>query len=94
MWLSPQRAHIRLRHFQPLQGWRAGGFQHVALALAPRTSVFEISNSYKDGGRVVFKNVTLALAPRTFVFEVSNNHRDGGRFLFKNMVLALAPRTF
>ena len=48
-------ADIRLINFQQLQGWRAGGFQNGALALAPRTFVLKVCNSYTDGGRVAFK---------------------------------------
>ena len=53
-------AHIRLKLLQQLQGWRAGGFQNWALSLAPRTFVLNVSNSYRDGGRVVFK---IGLSP-------------------------------
>ena len=48
-------AHIRLKILHKLQGWRAGRFQNWALALAPRTFVLKVSNSYRDGGRPVFK---------------------------------------
>ena len=74
-------AHIRLKGFQELQGWRAARFQNLVLAVAPRTFVLKVSNSYRDGGG--FQNWALAVAPRTFVLKVSNNYRDGGRFLFK-----------
>ena len=60
-------AHIRLKSLQQLQGWRAVPFQNWALALAPRTFVLEVPNSYRDGGRFLFQNAALALAPRTFV---------------------------
>ena len=48
-------AHIRLKRFQQLQGWRAVGFQNWALALPPRTFVLKVSNRYRDGGRFLFK---------------------------------------
>ena len=52
--------HIRLTSLQHLHGWRAARFQNWALALAPRTFVLKVSNSYKDGGRFVFK---MGLSP-------------------------------
>eukprot|EP00959_Pyramimonas_sp_CCMP1952_P002709 55964-Pyramimonas_sp.AAC.1 len=33
---------------QQLPGWRAGRFQHAALALAPRTPVLNDCSSFKD----------------------------------------------
>ena len=51
-------AHIRLKSFQQLQGWRAAGFQNRALALAPRTFVLKACNSYRDGGRVVSEMIS------------------------------------
>ena len=48
-------AHIRLSNLQQLQGWGAARFQTWALALAPRTFDSKDSNSFKDGGRVLFK---------------------------------------
>eukprot|EP00959_Pyramimonas_sp_CCMP1952_P357824 7491797-Pyramimonas_sp.AAC.1 len=35
-------AHTRLKHVQRLHGWRTAPFQHVALALTPRTFVLKI----------------------------------------------------
>ena len=48
-------AHIRLKHLQQVQGWRAVPFQNWALASAPRTFVFKVCNGYRDGGRFLFK---------------------------------------
>eukprot|EP00959_Pyramimonas_sp_CCMP1952_P097840 2045015-Pyramimonas_sp.AAC.1 len=41
-------AHTRFKDLQELHGLRAGGFQNVALAMAPRTFVFKISKSFTD----------------------------------------------
>eukprot|EP00959_Pyramimonas_sp_CCMP1952_P346458 7256237-Pyramimonas_sp.AAC.1 len=38
--------HIRLKHLQELHGLRVAPFQHVALALAPRTFLFNNCNSF------------------------------------------------
>ena len=46
---------IRLEHVQQFQGWRAVHSQIVALAIAPRTFVLKTRNSFKDGGRLLFK---------------------------------------
>eukprot|EP00959_Pyramimonas_sp_CCMP1952_P003685 77625-Pyramimonas_sp.AAC.1 len=53
-------AHIRFENVQELHGWRAGRFQHVVLALAPRTFVLKNCNGFTHGGRVVF---TMSLSP-------------------------------
>eukprot|EP00959_Pyramimonas_sp_CCMP1952_P286069 5981800-Pyramimonas_sp.AAC.1 len=42
-------ACIRLKKLPVLHGWRASGFQHVALVLAPRTFV---SNMWKSFARI------------------------------------------
>ena len=82
----PGAAHIRLKMMQQLQGWRAVPFQNWALALAPRTFVLKMSNSFKDGGRFVFKT---GLSPETslqFMFpelDICNSFTDGGQFAFK-----------
>ena len=49
-----------LQSLQQLHGWRAVPFQNGALALAPRTSVLNICNSYTDRGRYLFK---MGLSP-------------------------------
>ena len=51
------------KNLQQLQGWRAVPFQNLALVKAPRTFVLEVCNSYRDGGRVVFK-IGLSLRRR------------------------------
>ena len=48
-------AHIRLKSFQQLQGWRAGRLPNWVFAKAPRTFVLKVSNGYRDGGRLLFK---------------------------------------
>ena len=53
-------ADILIKSLQQLHGWRADQFQNGALALAPRTFVLEVCNSYTDGGRAVFK---MGLSP-------------------------------
>ena len=77
-------AHIRLEQLQQCQGWRAVGFQNVALALAPRTFVLKLCNSFKDGWRFLFKT---GRAPETAAqimipeLEICNNHTvEGGWF--------------
>ena len=67
------------RRVQKLDGWRAGGFQDVALAVAPRPFVFNVSNNYA-GGR---GGVALALAPRPFVSNVSKSYTYGRGVEFK-----------
>ena len=59
---------LKLKILQQLHGSRAGRFQNEALALAPRTSVLNVCNSYSDGGRLVFK---MGLSPwrRAHSFE-------------------------
>ena len=79
-------AHIRFKKLQQFQGWRAVRFQNWALALAPRTFVLKVSNSYKDGGRAVLK---MGLSPETSLqfmtpkIEICNSFTDGGQFAFK-----------
>ena len=86
-------ADVRLKSLQPLHGWRAGGFQYGALALAPRTLVLKVCNSYTDGGRFLFK---MGLSPETSLpfmilkLEISNSYKDGGRVVFK---MGLSPDT-
>eukprot|EP00959_Pyramimonas_sp_CCMP1952_P447849 9377683-Pyramimonas_sp.AAC.1 len=41
-------AHTRLKNCKELHGLRAGGFQNVALALAPRTLVFKNCKNFTD----------------------------------------------
>ena len=53
-------ADIRLKSLQQLHGWRAVPFQNGVPALAPRTFVFKVCNSYTGGGRAVFK---MGLSP-------------------------------
>ena len=78
--------HIRLKSLQQLQGWRAARFQNGALALAPRTFVLKVCNSYKDGGRFLFK---MGLSPEPSLsftilkLEISNSYKDGRRLVFK-----------
>ena len=48
-------AHIRFKNVQPFHGSRAYVTQSVALALAPRTFVFKICNSFRDRGHVLLK---------------------------------------
>ena len=45
---------------QQLHEWRAGRFENVDLASAPRTCVLEVRNSYTDGGRLV---LNMLLSP-------------------------------
>eukprot|EP00959_Pyramimonas_sp_CCMP1952_P153677 3215363-Pyramimonas_sp.AAC.1 len=44
-------AHIRHQH---CHAWRAGGFQNVALALAPHTFVIQTCKNFVGGGCAVF----------------------------------------
>ena len=82
-------AHIRLKSFQQLQGWRAGRFPNWVLAKAPRTFVLKVPNGYRDGGRLLFK---MRLSPsRLKGFQQLQGWRAGG---FQNWALSLAPRTF
>ena len=75
-------AHIRRKSVQQLQGWRAVPFQNAALAFAPRTFVLNVSNSYRDGGRFLFKSWLSFFAPRAFVSKVSKTVKgmEGGSF--------------
>ena len=86
-------ADIRLKRLHRLHGWRAGGVQVGALALAPRTFDLKACNSYTDGGRVVFK---MGLSPWRRGHSSSKfatvTRMEGG--WFSNGALALAPRTF
>eukprot|EP00959_Pyramimonas_sp_CCMP1952_P063811 1333165-Pyramimonas_sp.AAC.2 len=41
-------AHIRFKHLQELHRVRAGGFQNVVLALAPRKIALNIRKSFTD----------------------------------------------
>ena len=84
---------LKRGNLQQLQGWRAGRFQNWALALAPRTFVLKVCNSYKDGGRFLFK---MGLSPETSLqfmtlkLEISNSYKDGGRAVLK---MGLSPDT-
>ena len=60
-------ANIRLENLKQLQGWRAVPFQNWALAVAPRTSAFNILQQLHGSRADGFQNWALALAPRTFV---------------------------
>eukprot|EP00959_Pyramimonas_sp_CCMP1952_P433958 9087527-Pyramimonas_sp.AAC.1 len=40
--------HIRHTHLPELHGWRAGGFQNVALTSTPRSSVSTVCNMVTD----------------------------------------------
>ena len=63
MGLSPgRRAHSSYK-FATGTRMEGGRFQNGALALAPRTFVLKVCNSYTDGGRVVFK-IGLSLRHR------------------------------
>ena len=79
-------AHIRLKSFQQLQGWRAVPFQNWALALDflvfydPEAGHLQQLQGWRAAR---FQHWALALAPRTFVLKVCNNYKDGGRVVFK-----------
>eukprot|EP00959_Pyramimonas_sp_CCMP1952_P231294 4834645-Pyramimonas_sp.AAC.1 len=60
MWFSLRAAHTRLKHCWSFTDKRAGRFQNVVLAVAPRTFAPEGCKSFTDGGRVVF---TMGLSP-------------------------------
>eukprot|EP00959_Pyramimonas_sp_CCMP1952_P456020 9472484-Pyramimonas_sp.AAC.1 len=45
---------LKLKNWQQFHRWRAGRFQNVVLALAPRTFVLQQKKSFTDRGRVVF----------------------------------------
>eukprot|EP00959_Pyramimonas_sp_CCMP1952_P410990 8612952-Pyramimonas_sp.AAC.1 len=47
--------HIRIHKWQTIPGWKAGCFQNVALASAPRTFESIICQCFTNGGLVVFK---------------------------------------
>ena len=48
-------AHIRFQHLQQFHGSRGCVTRNVALALAPRTFVLQICNSFTDRGHVLLK---------------------------------------
>eukprot|EP00959_Pyramimonas_sp_CCMP1952_P368997 7728879-Pyramimonas_sp.AAC.1 len=51
MWLSlPRRAHSAYMLQEPHE-WRAGRFQNVALAIAPREFVLKVRKNITDRGR-------------------------------------------
>ena len=79
-------AHIRLIHFQQLQGCRAARFENVALALAPRTFGVKACNSYMGGERFLFKTGLSLEIPSPFMIlelENCNSFTGGGQFAFK-----------
>eukprot|EP00959_Pyramimonas_sp_CCMP1952_P130932 2737810-Pyramimonas_sp.AAC.1 len=47
--LAVNAAHIRPESLQHVPELRAAPFQHVDLALAPRTFAFEVRSSFTDG---------------------------------------------
>eukprot|EP00959_Pyramimonas_sp_CCMP1952_P222865 4659284-Pyramimonas_sp.AAC.1 len=69
-------AHIRFQNLLKSRGLRAASLHNVAIALAPRTSMFKIRKSFTDGGRVVVKMWSPALAPRAFVFNICETFTD------------------
>ena len=53
--LPPRPGTPEAGDLQQARGWRAGRLQNVALAFAPRSFAFIVSNSYADGGQAVSK---------------------------------------
>ena len=48
-------AHIRVNNLQQFHGWRADVTRNVVLALAPRTFVLKVCNSFTDRGGALLK---------------------------------------
>eukprot|EP00959_Pyramimonas_sp_CCMP1952_P393831 8252317-Pyramimonas_sp.AAC.1 len=86
-------AHSRFKKLQELHGLRAGGFQNVTLALAPRTSAFKTCArvSRIEGGSFSKCGSRLSAANIPFYVQELHGLRTDG---FQNAALVLAPRTF
>eukprot|EP00959_Pyramimonas_sp_CCMP1952_P000346 6716-Pyramimonas_sp.AAC.1 len=68
-------AHTRPNPIQGLHGWRAGRFQNVALASAPRAIVPNMCKSFVDGGRLLFK-MWISPYHRAHLSRVYNSFKD------------------
>eukprot|EP00959_Pyramimonas_sp_CCMP1952_P447833 9377342-Pyramimonas_sp.AAC.1 len=59
-----------------LHGWRAGDFQNVPIALAPRTFVPNFCKHSHGLGAVPFEHAVLGLVPRAFASTFCKSFTD------------------
>ena len=89
----PCPAHIDLRGLQHLHGASGYATRNVAPALALRTFVLKVCNSYTDRGRVLLE---MWFSPwrRAHSFKHVQQFHGSRPAPVQNVALALAPRTF
>eukprot|EP00959_Pyramimonas_sp_CCMP1952_P389412 8159926-Pyramimonas_sp.AAC.1 len=74
---------FRCENLQALHGWRAGGFQNVALALPTRTIVLNIARASR-----------VEAGPAHVRLKMLQELHGWRAIMFQNVALAVAPRTF
>eukprot|EP00959_Pyramimonas_sp_CCMP1952_P399115 8363195-Pyramimonas_sp.AAC.1 len=84
---------LNLKYWQQFHSWRAGGLQHVALAIARRTFASKFTRVSRTEGGSFSKCGSRLSAAHSLLNKLQGLHglRAGG---FQNVALASARRTF